>query len=63
MLYNYSQQGFGRPTRPSQWSTFYDPAITGVMPAAAIAYRQGHVSEARKRLKAMIAEQEKNFKR
>ena len=26
---------------------FYDPAITGIMPAAAIAFRRGHISPAR----------------
>lgn len=48
MLYNYSQRPFGRPDRPDTWSAFYDPALMGLMPAAALAYRQGHVAEARK---------------
>ena len=50
MIYNYSQTPLQRPG-PGQWrdewSTFCDPAITGVMPAAAIAFRQGHISPAR----------------
>ncbi len=53
MLYNYSQMELQRPGpeegkhRINKWSTFYDPAITGVMPAAAIAFRRGHISPAR----------------
>ena len=53
MLYNYSQVELQRPGpeegrhRINKWSTFYDPAITGVMPAAALAFRRGHISPAR----------------
>ena len=52
MLYNYSQMELQRPGpeewrhRINLWSTFYDPAITGIMPAAAIAFRRGHISPA-----------------
>ena len=49
MIYNYSQRTFGKPTRPSTWTSFPDPAITGVTPAAALLYRQAHVSPAAKR--------------
>jgi len=47
MVYNYSQQGFEKPRRPSTWSTFPDLAITGIMPAAAIMFRQGHAHQAK----------------
>ncbi len=47
MLYNYSQAVLTAPARPDKWSTFTDPALTGLMPAAALAYRQGHVSPAK----------------
>lgn len=47
MIYNYSQRTFGKPDRPTTWSTFPDPALTGMMPAAAILYRQAHVAEAK----------------
>ncbi|MHC4177915.1 MAG: glycoside hydrolase 5 family protein [Planctomycetota bacterium] len=47
MIYNYSQRNFGRPSRQGTWSTFSDPALTGMMPAAAILYRQAHVAEAK----------------
>ena len=46
MLYNYSQIPLTAPQRPDTWSSFFDPALTGVMPAAALLYRQQHVSEA-----------------
>jgi Cellulase (glycosyl hydrolase family 5) len=48
MLYNYSQIGFGANPGIDKWSTFHDPAITGVMPAAALLFRRGHVSPAKK---------------
>ena len=54
MLYNYSQRGLNQPgtreweMRIDPWSTSLDPAISGVMPAAAIAFRRGHISPARK---------------
>ncbi len=53
MLYNYSQMPLQRQgpdegkLQVNKWSTFYDPALTGVMPAAAIAFRRGHISPAR----------------
>ncbi|MFI5457593.1 MAG: glycosyl hydrolase family 5 [Isosphaerales bacterium] len=47
MLYDYSQNTLIRPTGVDKWSTYFDPALTGVMPAAALAYRQGHISPAR----------------
>jgi hypothetical protein len=46
MIYNYSQRTFGKPSRQGTWSMFSDVAITGMMPAAALLYRQGHVSDA-----------------
>ncbi len=46
MIYNYSQESF-EPSRPSTWSTYSDLALTGIMPAAAVLYRQGHVAPAR----------------
>ena len=37
----------GSKLQINKWSTFYDPALTGVMPAAAIAFRRGHISPAK----------------
>jgi hypothetical protein len=47
MIYNYSQVSLQAPARDDVWSTFFDPALCGVMPAAALAYRQEHISPAR----------------
>ena len=48
MVYNYSQRPFHAPKWGYEWSTFCDPAFTSVAPAAAIAYREGHVQPAKK---------------
>ena len=48
MIYNYSQAALTAPAGVDQWSTYDDPTITGMMPAAALLYRQGHVSPAKK---------------
>ena len=48
MIYNYSQRGFGRPSRRYTWSSFPDPGIHAIMPAAAVMYRRGHVGRAKK---------------
>lgn len=49
MIYNYSQIGFGKPDHADVWSAYYDPALQGTMPAAAVMYRRGHVQPAHKR--------------
>ncbi len=54
MIYNYSQREFSPPARPGTWSTFTDPALTGLMPAAALLYRQGHVAPARRHYCLML---------
>lgn len=48
MIYNYSQRAFGQPANPDPWSTFCDPGLTAVMPSAALAFREQHVSEAQR---------------
>jgi len=40
MIYNYSQRTFGKPTRPGRWSSFPDPGLHAIMPAAAVAFRR-----------------------
>jgi hypothetical protein len=58
MVYTYSQAPLQSSSRtPDQWTTFYDPAVTGIMPAAAIAYRQGHIAPARKTYCLMLDRQ------
>lgn len=46
MLYAYAQQPLNGPGSVSNWDTYNDPALTVPMAAAALLYRQGHVSEA-----------------
>jgi hypothetical protein len=46
MIYGYSQVPVGRPDKPDTYSTWNDPALTALMPAAALMFRQGHVREA-----------------
>jgi len=48
MIYGYLQGPAQEPERPEPWSTWIDPAITALMPAAAVMYRQGHVRDAQK---------------
>ncbi len=48
MLYNYSQTRFAPHLPLDTWSTYSDPAYMGMMPAAALLYRRGDVSEAQK---------------
>ena len=43
MMYNYSQGSLTYPHSISLWSSYMDPAVMGIMPAAALAYRQQHV--------------------
>ncbi len=58
MIYSYSQRTFGKPSRQGTWSTFSDVAITGMLPAAALLYRQGHVADAVKSYCIMLGRQE-----
>jgi hypothetical protein len=48
MIYGYSQVPVGEPDKPDAYSTWIDPALTALMPAAAVMFRQGHVKEAEK---------------
>lgn len=48
MLYGYSQKELnGQELKGNNYSSFNDPAIMGLMPAAALLYRQDHVSLAK----------------
>jgi len=51
MLYGYSQADLGLATKGDNYSSFNDPAMMGLMPAASLLYRQGHVSQAKKSYK------------
>ncbi len=47
MLYGYSQENLSGPPYPKNFSTYNDPAIIGLMPAAALLYRQDQVASAK----------------
>ena len=47
MLFAYCQEPMGKPGDPKVWSTWHDPALTGLIPAAALLYRKGQVAPAR----------------
>ena len=47
MLYGYAQAPLNGKVGGSNYSSFNDPAIMGLMPAAALLYRQGHVAAAK----------------
>lgn len=46
MLYGYAQNSLVNNKVASNYSSFNDPAIMGLMPAAALLYRQNHVTPA-----------------
>ncbi len=49
MMYGYSQQTLGDQIGlTGVWDALNDPGLMAMMPAAALVYRNGHVSEARK---------------
>ena len=64
MLFNYSQGPLKAPGK-QQWeqvfekhTSFYDPAICGLMPAAAVAFRRGHISPARNNYCLMLSREQ-----
>lgn len=48
MVFAYSQDKIEAPWQVQTWSTSADPAITALMPAAAVMFRQQHVEPAHK---------------
>jgi len=48
MIYGYVQSGIEQPERAEKWSTWTDPALVAVAPAAALLFRQNHVRQAEK---------------
>ncbi len=46
MQYAYSQSAMSRPSGPSNWESYNDPALIATLPAAALLYRRGDVREA-----------------
>jgi len=58
MLYNYSQRGFGKPSRPEQWTSYYEPGIMAPMPAAALAFRRGDFQQGRQTALIKLSEEQ-----
>jgi hypothetical protein len=48
MIFAYAVPAFPADPGPDKWSTYNDPALTAIMPAAALLFRGGHVSPAKK---------------
>lgn len=48
MLYGYSHNSLSKSGKGNNYSSYNDPAIMGMMPAAALIYRQNHVTPAKK---------------
>jgi len=48
MIYGYCQIPIAEPDSPDTYSSWNDPGLTALMPAAALMFRQGHVKEAQK---------------
>lgn len=55
MLYGYSQSPLNGWANGSNYSSFNDPAIMGLMPAAALLYRQSHVAEAEQHFELQLS--------
>jgi len=45
MIFDYSHSQFSSQGRIDTWTTYLDTALTGMMPTAALLYRQRHVKE------------------
>ncbi len=63
MMYNYSQGSLNSPNSISSWSSHTDPAVIGIMPAAALAYRQQHVRGAEKTYCVNLSREQTYFRR
>lgn len=64
MVYGYSQTALnGQDIKGNNYSTFNDPAIMGMMPAAALLYRQNHVSLAKQAYELKLNREEFFFKK
>ena len=58
MIFGYQQSALKVPSKLEEWSTSNDPALTPLMPAAALLYRRGDVSPAKETVTlALTAEQ------
>jgi Cellulase (glycosyl hydrolase family 5) len=63
MLYGYSQDKLEGKINGSNYSSFNDPAIMGLMPAAALLYRQNHVAPAKQNYELKLSKEDFFFKK
>ncbi len=63
MMFGYSQASLGNATMKINWSTFNDPSITGLMPAAALLYRQTHVAPAKQNYELKLSKDDFFYKK
>ncbi|GAB6139457.1 hypothetical protein JCM14076_01860 [Methylosoma difficile] len=63
MLYGYSQQKLGNDERSGDYSFFNDPSTIGLMPAAALIYRQGQVAPAKNNYQLQLPKNDFFYKR
>jgi Cellulase (glycosyl hydrolase family 5) len=64
MLYGYSQSDLnGTIVNGSNYSSFNDPALMGIMPAAALLYRQDHVALAKQSYELKLGRNDIFFKK
>ncbi len=62
MLYGYAQVPLDRVPRPSNWSSFSDPALMGAMPAAALLYRRGDAARAKETARVLVGRDDLYYK-
>lgn len=63
MLYGYSQNKLEGKMKGNNYSSFNDPAIMGLMPAAALLYRQNHVASAKHNYEIKLSQNDFFYKK
>jgi hypothetical protein len=63
MLYGYSQAPLDGYSQSNNYSTYNDPAIMGVMPTAALLFRDNHVSQAKQHYEMKLSRDDFFFKK
>jgi len=63
MLYGYSQAPLDGYSQGNNYSAYNDPAIMGLMPAAAILFRDNHVSQAKQTYEIKLSRDDFFFKK
>ncbi len=63
MLYGYSQHKLEPQVNGGNYSSFNDPAMIGLMPSAALLYRQNHVAPAKQHYELKLSREDFFFKK